>query len=260
MAVEYNWGLSLLSLLLVIAIPILLAPLFALAPPLRRMRDLNRRVATERYQRSYYAGIQRRSMAWGFATQIAIYLLVVPFFITSSPQPWWLALLHGIAILMFYDFIYYLTHRFLFHDGGFGPGPLMWMHAVHHQQKNPCRKDSSYLHPLEPCIGIALYGISVAIMGLLLGDFHIATIVVTGIVFIEINQHNHDQMEPGHFPLPYFKYMSDMHHVHHARFTAGNFATLSLLYDWLFGTYDRGNGWGKTAEPERPAPQQTEQA
>jgi sterol desaturase/sphingolipid hydroxylase (fatty acid hydroxylase superfamily) len=53
------------------------------------------------------------------------------------------------VILMFYDFFYYLVHRFLFHDEGFLGGPLMWVHAVHHRQHNPCRGDSSFIHPLE---------------------------------------------------------------------------------------------------------------
>ncbi len=59
------------------------------------------------------------------------------------------------------------------------------------------------------------------------------------------NRRNHDLMEEDRFPFKYLKYMSFMHHVHHARFTAGNFATISLFYDWLFGTYDTGNGYKK---------------
>jgi len=31
-----------------------------------------------------------------------------------------------------------------------------------------------------------------------------------------------------------------MHHYHHAKFTGGNFATITLLYDWMFGTLDHG--------------------
>ena len=37
--------------------------------------------------------------------------------------------------------------------------------------------------------------------------------------------------------------MSKMHHHHHAKFTGGNFATISLLYDWMFGTLDNGAGY-----------------
>jgi len=36
--------------------------------------------------------------------------------------------------------------------------------------------------------------------------------------------------------------MSVMHHHHHAMFTGGNFATITLLYDWMFGTLDHGEG------------------
>jgi sterol desaturase/sphingolipid hydroxylase (fatty acid hydroxylase superfamily) len=35
--------------------------------------------------------------------------------------------------------------------------------------------------------------------------------------------------------------MAFMHHNHHAKFTGGNFATISLLYDWMFGTLDYGD-------------------
>ena len=149
------------------------------------------------------------------------------------------------------DFFYYLVHRFLFHDGPLG-APLKWVHAVHHQMKNPCRMDSAYLHPIETCLGIALYGVTFAALASVLGDFHVITAITTFVAFSAINQHNHDLMEVDHFPFKYLKYMSDMHHVHHARFIGGNFATISLLYDWLFGTYDTGDGWGK--HKRSPAP------
>jgi sterol desaturase/sphingolipid hydroxylase (fatty acid hydroxylase superfamily) len=39
-----------------------------------------------------------------------------------------------------------------------------------------------------------------------------------------------------------------LHHNHHARFTGGNFATISPLYDWMFGTLDHGNGYPAEAK------------
>jgi sterol desaturase/sphingolipid hydroxylase (fatty acid hydroxylase superfamily) len=42
-------------------------------------------------------------------------------------------------------------------------------------------------------------------------------------------------------------YAARMHHNHHARFSGGNYATITLLFDWMFGTLDKGNGWGKQA-------------
>ncbi len=240
-----EWLLSLYAFIAVLAIPALAKYLILLVPALRETRQLNKEAAQERLKRKFYPRIQNRSKVWGLTTQVAIFVFILPFVMTLEAQPWWQVLLDVFVILMFYDFFYYLVHRFLFHDGGFGPGPLMWVHAVHHQQKNPCRQDSNYLHPIETCLGLGLYGASIGVLGALMGDFHLVTIIVTWIAFSEINLHNHDLMEVDRPPFKYLKYMSFMHHVHHAKFTAGNFATISLFYDWLFGTYDTGQGWSK---------------
>lgn len=242
---SYEWQLSLYAAVAVFILPVIAKHLFALVPALKHTQQLNKDRAAEQVKKSFYMPIQNRSMAWGFFNILLMVVFVFPFCITGEPQPWWNIVLDCVVILMFYDFFYYLTHRFLFHDGGFGPGPLMSVHAVHHQNKNPCRKDSNYLHPLETCIGLSLYGLSVAFLAFLMGDFHVITLFVTWTVFSAINTHNHDLMEADHFPFKYLHYMSFMHHVHHNRFTSGNFATITLFYDWLFGTYDTGQGWGK---------------
>lgn len=242
---SYQWLPALYAFVAVLAIPLLAKHLILLVPAFKQTQQLNKDVAAERVQRDYYNKIQQRSKKWGFATQIAIFVGIIPFIITTDSQPWWRVPLDVFVILMFYDFFYYLVHRFLFHDGGYGPGPLIWVHAVHHQQKDPCRKDSNYLHPIETCMGLALYGASIGVLGWLMGDFHLVTIIITWIAFSEINLHNHDLMEEDRFPFKYLRYMSFMHHVHHSRFTAGNYATISLFYDWLFGTYDVGDGWQK---------------
>ena len=44
-----------------------------------------------------------------------------------------------------------------------------------------------------------------------------------------------------------------MHHNHHARFTGGYFATISLLYDWMFGTLDNGDGYRALRKASVPA-------
>lgn len=241
----YRWQLSLIALAAIVALPLIATQLLTLIPAISQTRKLNRDVAAQRVTRDQYQPIQRRSMFWGIIVQLIMFGLVMPFVITSQAQPWWLIVTHVIAILMVYDFIYYLTHRFVFHDGGFGPGPLIWVLSVHHRQHNPCRMDSNYLHPLETAIGTGLYCGTIGGLGWLMGDFHVITLVITSIAFAEVNLHNHDRMEASHPPFRYLKYASDMHHVHHRKFNAGNFATITLFYDWLFGTYDTGNGWGK---------------
>jgi sterol desaturase/sphingolipid hydroxylase (fatty acid hydroxylase superfamily) len=82
---------------------------------------------------------------------------------------------------------------------------------------------------------------TIALLSLLMGKFHVATIVITWVAFSEINLHNHNLWESDRFPFRYLNYVSRMHHNHHARFTGGNYATITLFYDWLFGTLDHGN-------------------
>ncbi len=250
---NYQWQLSLYVALGIIAVNIVGKQLLMLVPACREIRDLNAEAVADRKARSYWMPVRKRSHFWGILTQVAIFVLVLPFCLTLESQPWWKILLEIFVILMFYDFFYYLVHRFLFHDGGFLGGPLVWVHAVHHQQKNPCRADASYLHPLEAMAGLALYGGSIAVLAALMGQFHVATIIITWVAFSEINQHNHDLQKTDHFPFKYLKYMSYMHHVHHSRFTSGNYATISLFYDWLFGTYDKGEGYGKNKEESKAA-------
>jgi sterol desaturase/sphingolipid hydroxylase (fatty acid hydroxylase superfamily) len=240
----YQWKLSLMIMIASFGVPALAFPLIRLVPVLRGIQDLNRTVAMERRQLNFYQAVQRRSIFWGLTVNLLTFVLIVPFCTTMQSRPWWHVPRDAFVILMFYDFVYYLTHRFLFHDGGPGPGPLMRIHAIHHQNRNPCRLDSSYLHPLEILVGNGLYGFSLGFLAWLMGGFHAVTLTITSIAFMQINLHNHDLMEvQDRFPYRYLRHMSFMHHVHHGRFTAGNFATISLLYDWLFGTYDTGQGW-----------------
>ncbi len=240
---HYEWRLTLYTVAAIVAILTIGRYLLFLIPALQQTKRLNQAVAKQRMTRDFYVRIQQRSGLWGLLFQVAYVVLVLPFIVTAAAKPWWQTLLDIFVILMVYDFFYYLTHRFLFHAGPLG-APLMWMHAVHHQQKNPCRVDSNYLHPLETCIGLALFCGTVTILAVLMGDFQVVTLVVTYVLFLEINQHNHDLMEIDRFPFKYLHHAAYMHHVHHARFTGGNFGTISLFYDWLFGTYDTGEGWG----------------
>ncbi len=95
---------------------------------------------------------------------------------------------------------------------------------------------------------MGLYVATLFVLSHLWHPFHVATIIITWVAFSEINLHNHDLWKANKFPFKYLNYMSVMHHHHHAKFTGGNFATISLFYDWLFGTYDTGKGYGKNKQ------------
>ena len=242
---NYHLGLSLIAFASIIAFQIVSRSLGKFIPVFGRAAKLNKDTYDKKMERKIYSDNQKLNRKWGLVDTLVIFFLIIPFCVTAEMPPLWKMALDVFVILMFYDFFYYLTHRFIFHSTGDRNGLLQWVHAVHHQQKNPCRGDSSYIHPLEVAIGLALYAGSILVLSLLMGEFHVATIVITWVAFSEINNHNHDLWEEDRFPYKYLSYASKMHHVHHARFTGGNFATISLFYDWLFGSYDTGDGWGK---------------
>ena len=247
---NYEWQLSLATLAGIIAVTIVGKQLVKLVPTLLEAARLNADTYREKMQRPNYAANHKWNRKWSIAFLGVIFGVILPFCLTLAPQPWWSMLLEMGVILMVYDFVYYLTHRFLFHDSAFLGGPLKWMHAVHHRQHNPCRWDSSYIHPLEVAIGLGLYVATIAVLSVVMGRFHVATIVITWIAFSEINLHNHNLWKEDRFPFRYLNTMSVMHHNHHARFTGGNFATISLLYDWMFGTLD----YGEAGKVKQPAP------
>ncbi|MET0366296.1 MAG: sterol desaturase family protein [Sphingobium sp.] len=243
---QYHGWLSLYAGLGILAVTLfgkLLLP--RLVPAFGRASRLNRDTLAAKMAKPSYAANQLWNRKWSGFYLVIIFGMILPFCLTVEEQPWWRMPVDIVVILMVYDFFYYLMHRFLFHDGGSFRGPLQWMHAVHHRQHNPCRADSSYIHPLEIALGLGLYVATIFVLSRFMGHFHVATVVITWVAFSEINLHNHDRWEETHFPFGYLNTMSVMHHNHHARFTGGNFATITLFYDWLFGTLDHGEGYGK---------------
>jgi len=235
LAAEYQWRLSLYALVGIVATTFVVRWLLLLAPTFKEAHRVNAGIFATKMQRPEYAANQKWNRMWSPVPFLIIFGLILPFCLTSKAQPVWRMFLDGVAILMLYDLFYYFVHRFLFH------GPiLVRVHAIHHRQHNPCRMDASYIHPLEVAIGLALYAGTVFLLSLFMGKFNVATIVATCVAFSEINMHNHELWTEARFPFKYLNYISRMHHNHHARFTGGNFATISLLFDWMFGTLDNG--------------------
>jgi sterol desaturase/sphingolipid hydroxylase (fatty acid hydroxylase superfamily) len=242
---HYHWLLSLYVIAGILVLSLLGRLVVVSIPTLRESGALNRETARNKMLQESYARNQRWNLRWAVVSPLVIFALILPFCLTLESQPWWKIPLDAVVILMFYDFVYYLVHRFLFHGRA-----LAWCHALHHQQRNPCRQDSSYIHPLEVAIGMGLLAGSIFVLARLMGEFHVVTIAVTWIAFSGINVHNHALWKADRFPYRYLNYVSKMHHHHHARFSSGNFATISLLYDWLFGTYDTGDGYRNRRAPE----------
>jgi sterol desaturase/sphingolipid hydroxylase (fatty acid hydroxylase superfamily) len=155
LAANYQWKLSLVTGLGIVGLSLAAKYAFALVPTFRAVGRLNRDTFRKKMERPAYAENQQWNRKWAGAYVAVIFGLIMPFCLTLEPVTWWRALVDIFVILMVYDFFYYVTHRFFFHAGGPFNGPLMWVHAVHHRQHNPCKADSSYIHPIEVAIGLA---------------------------------------------------------------------------------------------------------
>ena len=203
-------------------------------PALHETREMNRAEDKVKWDKDKYPPMVRSTQKAGLYCNLAFYLLVIPFCITLQAQPLWKIALDVFIILMFYDFLYYLSHRFWFH----GNGAMRQIHAVHHQARNPTYLDAHFVHPKETVIGMSLYIGSIAVLAVLMGKFQIATLVITSFIFYQLNQINHTLVNLPYFPFKALTWVTEKHHVHHENMHKGNYATITLFYDKIFGTLD----------------------
>lgn len=231
---HYNWLGSLLALAGIVAMSKVGKWLVFKVPALAQMREINRVKDKEKWAREKYPPIVRASQKVGLFCNVILFVLVLPFCVTLTVQPVWKVFLNVFIILMFYDFFYYLVHRFWFH----GNGAMRQVHAVHHQARNPTYLDAHYVHPKETFIGLALYMGSIAALAAIMGPFHLATIIVTFVIYFQLNQINHTFVDLPYYPFKTLSWITAKHHVHHENMHKGNYASITLLYDKLFGTLD----------------------
>jgi sterol desaturase/sphingolipid hydroxylase (fatty acid hydroxylase superfamily) len=231
---NYNWLGSLLTLAGIVLVSKVGKWLVFKVPALAEMRDINRRADKEKWSLEKYPPIVRANQKVGTWCNAIFFLVFLPFCVTLDTQPLWQVLLDSFIILMFYDFFYYLAHRFWFH----GNGPMRQIHAVHHQARKPTYLDAHYVHPRETFVGLALFMGSIVVLATLMGPFHVVTMIITYLVFFQINQINHTFVDLPYFPFKTLSWITARHHVHHENMHKGNYATITLFFDKIFGTLD----------------------
>lgn len=231
---HYHWQGTLLSLAGIVILTKLTRYLAFKSTPLQEMRRINRERDKLKWQQPKYPPVVRANQKVGLWTNVIFFLLLLPFCVTLQAQSLWQILLGVFVILMFYDFVYYLSHRFWFH----GQGRMRQLHALHHQARDPTYLDAHYVHPLETFVGLALYMGSIMLLAPLLGPYHPATIALTFLIFTQINIINHTFVDLNFFPFRTLTWITRKHHVHHENMHKGNYAAITLLFDKLFGTLD----------------------
>ncbi len=156
-----------------------------------------------------------------------IYLLYPVLFYEEAASPWRM-LLEGVGVLISYDFVYYLVHRYPFHQWRM----LKKVHAVHHTVRYPTAYDSLYMHPVENIIGLFL----LMLCTYLVGPVSIYTFAGVFVIYSSLNILNHTGLDLPFFPFRTVSYLARKHDSHHISMRSGNYASITPLFDHLFGT------------------------
>lgn len=231
---HYNWLGSLLALVGIIVLTKFGKFLAFKVPALAQAKQLNREQDKLKLKKDKYPPMIKASQKVGLYCNLAFFLVILPFCITLDPQSLWMVPLHLLVVLMVYDFFYYLMHRFWFH----GNGRMRQVHAVHHQARTPTYIDAHYVHPTETFLGLALFFATIIGMSLLLGPLHIVTLVILYTLYVQLNTINHTHVDLPYFPFKTLSWITAKHHRHHENMQMGNYATITLIYDKMFGTYE----------------------
>ena len=232
----YNWAAPVTVLLAMFAIVKVSKTLVFKVPAFKQTREANIAENKTKYKtKRGWAERQNTSKKVALGTYLLFFIAVVPFIIGFDHKSVLTVLLNIFLILMIYDFFYYLMHRFLFH----GKGYFRKVHAVHHQARSPTFGDSLLLHPMEAFLGVFLFIVTVIIVAVIAGgQLHVVTLIATMIIYTQINTFNHVKTDWDAFPFKTLNWIAHKHSVHHIDMHKGNYATITLFFDKLFGTLD----------------------
>ncbi|HEY9036867.1 MAG TPA: sterol desaturase family protein [Pseudomonadales bacterium] len=231
----YDWQAALALLALVAAITIVGKKLVFLVPALAEARAYNLAQDAKKLAQAKYPVMVQWTNRVGLACNLFLYMAVAPFVVSFAAKPAWQYIIDVVAVLMFYDFFYYLMHRFLFH----GKGYFRKVHGIHHQARSPTYIDALYVHPLETFLGLSLFTLAIAVVGYAVGGMNVFATAVCIVIYTQINVVNHTRVDLPRFPFKTLSWITAKHAVHHENMHRGNYASITLLFDKVFGTFDR---------------------
>lgn len=137
-------------------------------------------------------------------------------------------LVEGVAILLLYDFFYYLVHRYPFHEWKL----LRRVHAMHHVVRNPTALDSLYLHPLENFLGLGLLWGCAFLVSRVGGPVSAYSFAWVFLVYSVLNVVVHAGIDG----LGIVSYVARRHTKHHKDMNGKNYASVTPIWDIVFRT------------------------
>jgi len=140
-------------------------------------------------------------------------------------QPFWL---QAVEVIVFSDLLIYWGHRLQHRI------PFLWrFHKVHHSSTHLDWLAAHREHPLDSVYTIGLINLPAFIMGF---DLNALALLVAFRGIWAIYIHSNVRLNIG--PLKYVIGSPEMHHWHHSlERDAGNYANISPLMDFIFGTH-----------------------
>ena len=231
----YDWKAALVFFGSLLVLTWIVRFLIFKIPEYQRMRELNREADRPKLARDAYKKIVKQNGKLGLWTNLIFYATILPFCVSLETRPAWEYVVNIVLVLLVFDFFYYLTHRFVFH------GKLLFrVHALHHKALTPTYIDAHYVHPLETFIGLVLFLGSIPLVALLIGTpLNAVSVAVATLVFTQVNTLNHTYVNLPRFPFKTVDRITSLHAAHHVDMQQGNYATLTMLYDWAFGTLEK---------------------
>lgn len=232
---DYNWMAALAFVVTLVVVSKVGVFLIFKIPALQKTRQMNRDVDRVKLSKKRFRNAVKVNNKAGLVTNAIFYVTILPFCVSFQTAPLWRYVVETLAILLIFDFFYYLTHRFIFHGK-----ILRKVHAFHHQARKPTHIDALYVHPLETVIGLVLFLMSIPLVAFLSGGpLNFLPVAVATLIFTHCNTLNHVWVNLPYFPFRYIDWVTSVHAAHHVNMDSGNYATLTMAYDWLFGTFEK---------------------
>ena len=162
---------------------------------------------------------------------LGVPLLFRTWLILDASVGWLRTLYESAAILALYDLGYYLLHRFLLHEWSVGRR----IHSVHHTNRTPYAKDSLYIHPIETAAGVGL----LLLCSFAVGPVGASSFAVVLLIYALLNVFIHSNIDLPFFPFRSLTALVRNHNIHHDSMKAGYYASITPLWDYVFGTAGR---------------------
>jgi len=230
----YDWLAALTFFIALVVLTVSGRFLVFKVPVLQRMRELNREADRAKLGVKRFRAAVKVNNNTGLITNVVFYVTILPLCVSLEARPLWRHVVDIVAVLMVFDFFYYLTHRFIFH------GKLLRKeHSLHHQAHTPTYIDALYVHPLETFIGLSLFLGSIPLVAALTGaPLNAFSMAVATVIFTQANTINHTFVDLPYFPFKTLDHVTSIHAAHHVDMSRGNYATLTMMWDRLFGTLE----------------------